>query len=917
MRIQRFFTTEQSDVYDAFDFAKVDFDLLTDDGQVSTTLVGIEVPADWDYQSVRILCGYLAQLPNIPAALKAVPEEKVPEWLWRKEIDLASLSTLPIDARQIRESSCKQMFNRVAGAWTYYGLKAGYFAGQEDAKAFFDETRFMLAARLFSPDLTQWRHVGFDWAYGLVGPEAEGWQLDVLKQRPFAGCHTYTQPEIASAGRQTILPEKIDALRYAKKIDRQIAPYADNHPHYRHPLAISLVHPQAVDLINWRDTERFKFAALTAGTRILKSQLENIRRATAVSDQPDLARLIDTARSCGIAESLIDMARDGNDFSDIALPTSDWQSEQDEIAGKHLQPIVVLHDQAADRQANSDADLAARWQQLTGALWRHGQPQIQYGDTATEWAYARGHQAALTAHDKNGVMFTTATAAPAATLNLMHFRYQDGGFDLSGFEHACRLLTIVLDIAINIGRYETEALARSALEYRPISIGFTNLHPLLLSQAQGYDSESGRAFAAAITALMTAQVLVTSSELAAKFGAFANFTHDRDSMLRIVRNQRRAVYGETTGYERITKPPLPLNLANCPDLALVAAARGRWDQALELGHTFGFRHAHVTGIARDNEMRDWLGADVIGSYPLSSLIQTVQIDTETFRRQLHPSVSDALQILGYDSETIKSLQDHAAGLLTLRGAPCINHATLLEHGLSYEAIDKIEDTLADYQDIRHAITPWLIGVDYCSLKLGINAQDIEDSAFDLLTVIGFSAADILAANNYCYGRGTLSDALHLQPHHRAIFTCAADGMADMDNGISAEGMLCMMAQLQPFISGFLPRNLMLPKQTTQKRIAALSQEAWRIGIKQIQITRDASWIDRPAATTEADHSLTDMAELGVSDWLPIVPSAPPQEIKRLASVGYMRSSLKKTPRGNARLKVRISEESALPTDKIN
>src|ERR1700722_13669848 len=165
MKITRHFTKEGKDPYSAFEFRKTDSEIRNPDGSIVFHLAGIEVPTSWSQVACDVLAQKYFRKAGVPRALKAVKEQGIPEWLWRKDADLKTLSQWPEKERYESEMTAKQVFDRMAGCWTYWGWKGGYFDGEEDAQAYLDEMRFMLARQLGAPNSPQWFNTGLHWAY--------------------------------------------------------------------------------------------------------------------------------------------------------------------------------------------------------------------------------------------------------------------------------------------------------------------------------------------------------------------------------------------------------------------------------------------------------------------------------------------------------------------------------------------------------------------------------------------------------------------------------------------------------------------------------------------------------------------------------------------------------------------------------
>ena len=170
MRIERRFTTDGADAYASIAFTTTNSEIKNPDGSVVFQAKDIEVPAGWSQVACDVLAQKYFRKRGLPAALKSVEENDVPSWLWRKKPDDAALAKLPETARIVGEKSAKQVFDRLAGTWTYWGWKGGYFDSEEDARAYFDEMRYMLAAQVGAPNSPQWFNTGLHWAYGIDGP---------------------------------------------------------------------------------------------------------------------------------------------------------------------------------------------------------------------------------------------------------------------------------------------------------------------------------------------------------------------------------------------------------------------------------------------------------------------------------------------------------------------------------------------------------------------------------------------------------------------------------------------------------------------------------------------------------------------------------------------------------------------------
>src|SRR2546430_8292720 len=170
MRIERRNTSQGQSPYAGIDFRLTTSEIRNPDGSIVFRLENVEVPNFWSQAASDVLAQKYFRKAGVAARLKKVEEETVPSWLWRSVPDAAALADLPEKERYVSELSAKQVFDRLAGCWTYWGWKGGYFTSEDDALAFFEELRYMLAKQMVSPNSPQWFNTGFHWAFVVDGP---------------------------------------------------------------------------------------------------------------------------------------------------------------------------------------------------------------------------------------------------------------------------------------------------------------------------------------------------------------------------------------------------------------------------------------------------------------------------------------------------------------------------------------------------------------------------------------------------------------------------------------------------------------------------------------------------------------------------------------------------------------------------
>src|ERR1700747_2265738 len=195
MHIARRFTTAGRDPYEGIAFRTATSEIRNPDGSVVFAAEGVEVPAAWSQVACDILAQKYLRKAGVPTILAPIEEDNVPEWLWRRQADADKLALVPKDERTGGELSAKQCFDRLAGTWTYWGWKGGYFDGEEDALAFYDELRVMLARQMGAPNSPQWFNTGLHWAYGIDGPAQGHFYADWRTGKIKASESAYEHPQ--------------------------------------------------------------------------------------------------------------------------------------------------------------------------------------------------------------------------------------------------------------------------------------------------------------------------------------------------------------------------------------------------------------------------------------------------------------------------------------------------------------------------------------------------------------------------------------------------------------------------------------------------------------------------------------------------------------------------------------------------
>ncbi len=722
MHIARRFTTAGRDPYEAVSFRSASSEIRNPDGSVVFAADGIEVPAEWSQVACDILAQKYLRKAGVPARLKAVEEEGVPVWLWRRTADAASLALLPEEDRSGGETSAKQCFDRLAGTWTYWGWKGGYFDDEEDARAFYDELRVMLARQMGAPNSPQWFNTGLYWAYGIDGPAQGHYYVDHRTGKVRASESAYEHPQPHACFIQSVKDDLVNEggimdlwVREARlfkygsgtgsnfsklrgdgerlsgggrssglmsflKIGDRAAGAIKSGGTTRRAAKMVIVdadHPDIEAYIDWKVVEEQKVAALVAGSKLAARHLNLIMAACQQppedggdpfdpKENPALKAEIRAARRAMIPENyvqrVIQFARQGYASIDFRTYDTDWDSEAYlTVAGQNSNNTVRVANDFLERvQSGADWQLirrtdgkvsktlpaAALWDRIAHAAWASADPGMQFDTTINDWHTCPESGRINASNPCSEYMFLDDTACNLASLNLLAFRQDNGQFAVGDFQHAVRLWTLVLEISVMMAQFPAREIARLSYAYRTLGLGYANLGGLLMAMGIAYDSDAGRAIAAAITALLTGASYATSAEMAGELGAFPGFAKNREGMLRVIRNHRRVAHGEGAGYEALAILPVPLDAANCPDEPLVAAARAAWDAALALGEKHGFRNAQATVIAPTGTIGLVMDCDTTGIEPDFALVKFKKLAGGGYFKIINRLVPQALRTLG-------------------------------------------------------------------------------------------------------------------------------------------------------------------------------------------------------------------------------------------------------------------------------
>jgi len=273
-----------------------------------------------------------------------------------------------------------------------------------------------------------------------------------------------------------------------------------------------------------------------------------------------------------------------------------------------------------------------------------------------------------------------------------------------------------------------------------------------------------------------------------------------------------------------------------------------------------------------------MDCDTTGIEPDFALVKFKKLAGGGYFKIINQSVPAALAKQGYRSNEIEEIVSYAVGHGSLGNAPGINHTALIGHGFGQAEIDKIETALPSAFDIRFVFNQWTLGADFCTGVLGIPEAKLMDPSFDLLTHLGFSRAEIDAANDHVCGTMTLEGAPHLKQEHYSIFDCANPCGKKGKRYLSVNSHIYMMAAAQSFISGAISKTINMPNDATIEECQAAYELSWSLGIKANALYRDGSKLSQPLAA-----SLVEDDEEAEEILAPALPKKKPRFWQRKSS----------------------------------
>jgi ribonucleoside-diphosphate reductase alpha chain len=662
-------------------------------------------------------------------------------------------------------------------------------------------------------------------------------------------------------------------------------------------VCLDLDHPDIEQFITWKVIEEQKVAALVTGSQTVRRHLHAVINAchvtddngqsivcTAAKENPGLMAALGEARRSLVPDNYLhramQLADQGYRAIDIPEYDTSWDGEAyatvsgqnsnnsvripnsffHALEGGDEWPLIRRTDGAVARKI----DASELWEKVSYAAWACADPGVQYDTTINEWHTCPTDGRINASNPCSEYMFLDDTACNLASLNLVKFIQEDGAIDIPSLRHATRLWTIVLEISVLMASFPSQEIAQKSYEFRTLGLGYANLGTILMRAGIPYASPKAYALAGAISAVLCGESYATSAEMAKELGPFPAYERNRESMLRVIRNHRRAAYNANANeYEDLSIKPTAIDPQLCPK-ELLEAARSSWDRALVMGEKHGYRNAQVTVIAPTGTIGLLMDCDTTGVEPDFALVKFKKLAGGGYFKIVNQSLPPALTTLGYSPAQIEEITGYVVGRKTLAGAPAINHETLAQHGFDDDAIKRVEEALKSAFDLSGAFNKHVLGEDFMKARLGLTDEQLSDWSFNLLGHLGFSKKEIQAASDYVCGTMTVEGAPHLKEAHLPVFDCANRCGRIGKRFIPFAAHIHMMAAVQPFISGAISKTINMPQDASVDDVKEAYRLSWKSMIKAVALYRDGSKLSQPLSTSLGDEDEDEVATVAVT-----------------------------------------------------
>ena len=542
-----------------------------------------------------------------------------------------------------RETSVRQLVDRVAKTATTWGRKGKYFASEDDAEAFYQELLFLLVNQYMAFNSPVWFNVGVE-----EHPQCSACFINSVQ-------------------------DTMDSILELARTEGRLFKFGSGTGSNLSTLRSSREHLSGGGTASGPVSFMKGFDAFAG---VIKSGGKTRRAAKMVilnADHPDIVGFINCkAEEEKKAWALIEAGYDGGfNVPGGAYDTISYQNANHSVRVTDEFMKAALEDKEWTTKAVRGGRVMDTFRardllrQMAEAAWLCGDPGMQYDTTVNNWHTSSGTSRINSSNPCSEYMYLDDSACNLASLNLMKFRNDKGEFDVESFKHAIDITITAQEIFVGNASYPTPAIERNSHDFRPLGLGYANLGALLMARGLAYDSDAGREYAAAVTSLMCGEAYKQSALIAKEIGAFKGFAVNREPMLSVM--TKHSLFAD-----KISDNYVPNEL--------LLASREVWKDAIVMGKEYGYRNGQATVLAPTGTIGFMMDCDTTGVEPDIALVKYKKLVGGGLMKIVNQTVPEALRKLGYDSEQIEHIIKYIEKNDTIEGAPYLKeeHLTVFD-----------------------------------------------------------------------------------------------------------------------------------------------------------------------------------------------------------------------------------------------
>ena len=661
LTVERYFTRQGVDPFETVEWESRDAVISGADGKIFFEQRGVEFPKTWSQTATNVVVQkYFRGTLNSPQ----------------------------------RESSVRAMIARVADTIYGWGKADNYFKSEQDAWAFRDELVHLLLHQKMAFNSPVWFNVG-------------------VEEHPQCSACFINAVDDSMGSILTLAKTEGMLFKYGSGTGSNLSSLRSSREHLNGGGTAS----GPVSFM--RGFDAFAGAIKSGGKtrRAAKMVILNV-------DHPDVVDFIDCkAIEERKAWALIDAGYDGG-FNVVggAYDSVNYQNANHSVRVTDDFMNAVQRDGEWSTKSVIDGKKIETFKartimrKMADAAWICGDPGIQYDTTINDWHPCINTARINASNPCSEYMFLDNSACNLASLNLRRFQRADGDLDPESFRRACATTITAMEIIVDNSKYPTEQIGENSYKFRPLGLGFANLGALLMSRSLPYDSEPGRAYAAAITSLMCGEAYRQSAKISADAtGPFAGYQDNETPFLKVMRKHRAAC-------DRVDTALVPYDL--------MQAAKDSWDGAIELGTKYGFRNGQTTVLAPTGTIAFLMDCDTTGVEPDIAIVKYKRLVGGGVLKMVNQTIPEALTKLGYTTKEVEAIIGHIDSTDTIEGAPHLKDEHLPVFDCAFRSSNGTRSIhYMGHLRMMSAVQPFLSGAisKTVNLPTDCTVEDIEDA----------------------------------------------------------------------------------------------------------------------------------------------------------------------------------------------